>query len=67
MVMEGDLSWGGELTIQCTDDVLSNWAPESCVILLTSVTPINSIKSRKRDQNNLTWLSHVLNPVAPIN
>ena len=38
------LDLGGEHTIQCTDDVLWKCAPESCLILLTSVTPINSIK-----------------------
>ena len=48
MVMEGDLTWGGEHTIQCTDDVLWNCIiskitqePKTCIILLTSVTPIN--------------------------
>ena len=46
--MEGDLTWGGEHTIQCTDDVLWNCIiskitqePKTCIILLTSVTPIN--------------------------
>ena len=29
MVMEGDFTWGGEHTIQYTDDVLSNHMPES--------------------------------------
>ena len=47
--MDGDLTWGGEHTIQCTDDVLWNCAPETCVILLTSVTPINSIKVGEKD------------------
>ena len=44
--MYGDLTWGGEHTIQCTDDVLWNCAPETCVILLTSVTPIHAIKGK---------------------
>ena len=44
MVMEGDLTWGGEHTIQYTDDVLQNCTPETCIILLTNVTTINSIK-----------------------
>ena len=44
MVMEGDLTWGGEHTIQCTEDMLQNCTPECYVILLTGVTPINSIK-----------------------
>ena len=44
MVMEGDLTWGGEHTIQYTDDVLQSCMPENYIILLISVTPINSIK-----------------------
>ena len=42
--MEGDLTWGGEHTIQHTDDVLKNCAPETYMILLTSVSPINFLK-----------------------
>ena len=45
--MEGDLPWGGEPTIQCTDDVLQKCTPETYIILLTNVTPINSIKILK--------------------
>ena len=45
--MDGDLTWGGEHTVECTDDMLWNSAPETCKILLTSVTPINSIKRGK--------------------
>ena len=30
MVMEGDLTWGGEHTTQSTDDVLWNCASETC-------------------------------------
>ena len=33
MVMEGDLTWGGEHTVQCTGDVLQNCAPDTCIIL----------------------------------
>ena len=44
MVMEGDLTWGGEHTIQYATDVLQNYTPETYIILLTNVTPINSIK-----------------------
>ena len=40
-------TWGGKHTIQCTDDVVWNCAPEASVILLTSVTPTNSIKKKK--------------------
>ena len=38
------LDLGGEHTIQRTDDVLWNCPPETYIILLTNVTPINSIK-----------------------
>ena len=41
--MEAELTWGGEHTIQHTDDVFYNCTPETYVILLTDVTPINSI------------------------
>ena len=41
MVMERDLTWGGEHTIQCTDKVLQMCIPETYIILLTNVTPIN--------------------------
>ena len=41
MVMEGDLTWSGEHTIQSTG-VLQNCTPEA-YITLTNVTPINLI------------------------
>ena len=41
--MEGDLTVGGEHTIQYTDDVSQNCTPEY-IILLNNVTPISSIK-----------------------
>ena len=44
--MEGDLTWGGEHTIQYIDDVLQNCIPETCIILLTNITQINSIKKQ---------------------
>ena len=47
MVMEGDLTWGGNHTIQGTDDMLCYWVPETHIILLTSVTPINFNKRKK--------------------
>ena len=47
MVVGRDLTWGGEHTIQYTDDVLQNIQVYNSVILLTSVTPINSIKNNK--------------------
>ena len=46
MVMEGDLSWGGEYTIQYTDNVLQNCTSETYIILSTNVTPINPIKNK---------------------
>ena len=27
--MEGDFTWGGKLTIQCTDDAIQNYIPET--------------------------------------
>ena len=48
--MEGDLTWDGDHSIQCKDDVFWNCVPETSIISLTSVTPINSIK-RKRKKN----------------
>ena len=42
MVVEGDLTLDGEHKIQYTDDVLQNCTPETYIILLTNVTPINS-------------------------
>ena len=39
--MEEDLTQGGEHTIQYTDDVLQDCTPETYIILLTNVTPIN--------------------------
>ena len=43
MVMEGDLTWDGEHTVQYTDDV-QNCTPETYKILLTNVTPLSSVK-----------------------
>ena len=45
--MERDMTWGGKHTIHYTDDVLQNRTPETYVILLTNVTPINSIQIEK--------------------
>ena len=49
--MEGDLTSGGEHTIQYTDDVLQNCTPEACIMLLTNVTPINSIQIFKKEND----------------
>ena len=48
MVMEGgingnELTWVGEHTIQYTDAVLQNYTLETYVIVLTNVTPTNSV------------------------
>ena len=45
--MDRDLTWGGEHKIQCTDNVLEDCTTETHIILLTNVTPINSIKNWK--------------------
>lgn len=39
--MDGDFTQGGEHTIQCIDYVLQNYTPETCIIQLTCVIPIN--------------------------
>ena len=49
-----DLTWSGEHTIHYTDDVLQNCTPETYVILLTNVTPINSTKIKKEKKNILS-------------
>ena len=55
--MDGDLAWGGEHAMQYIDDVLQNSALEIYVILLTIVTPINSIKNLS---NNLKFFTFIL-------
>ena len=44
MGMEKDLTLGGEYMMHYTDDVLLSCTLETCMVLLTNVTPINSIK-----------------------
>ena len=51
MVKEGDLAQGGEQTVQYTDDVVQNCTSETYIILLTNVTPINSIKNKNYLKN----------------
>ena len=41
MVIKEDLTWGGQHTVQYTDDVLQNCILETYIILLTNVTPVN--------------------------
>ena len=43
--MERDLILSGEHTMKYACDVLLCWALENCMVLLTNVTPINSIKN----------------------
>ena len=38
--------------MQYTDHVLQNCTPETYIILLTNVTPINSIKKKKSSDYN---------------
>lgn len=42
-MIEGDLTWCHEHTIQYAGDVLWNCTPESNIILFINVTPINSV------------------------
>ena len=48
MVTKGDVTWGGEHTIQYTDDTLYNCTSETYMALLTNVTPISSISKGER-------------------
>ena len=41
MVMEGDLTWGGEHAIQYTENVLQNCIPETYITLLFNVKKKN--------------------------
>ena len=49
-MIEEELTWGDEHPIHDTDDVLQNCIPGTNIILLTNVTPINSIKKKKKNQ-----------------
>ena len=44
MRMERDFVLGNGRTMQCADDVLLSCTLETCMVLLTNVAPINSIK-----------------------
>ena len=50
----------GEHTIQCASDVLQNCTPEIYIILSTNVTPIHSLKMKKRNEAKVSQksLSH---------
>ena len=64
MVMEGDLTWGGEHRIQY--DVLQNCTPETYIILFT---PINSMKQKKNQMPMLVckdfWDQELTNQMQP--
>ena len=47
MGVERDFTLGDGCTMQCADDVLVSCTLESCMVLGTNVTPINSIKVNK--------------------
>ena len=67
MLTEGDLTWGAEHTIQDTGDVLDSCTAENFIILLTTVTPINSIKIKtvKVKINKIDYFSIDLGDVWP--
>ena len=48
LVVDGGLTWGGEHTMQCTDDKSHNCAPETCIILLTGVNKFNKKDTSKK-------------------
>ena len=48
MVLDMALTGRDKHTVQFTDDVLQKCAPETCRILVTSVTPTNSKKGKKK-------------------
>lgn len=48
MAMERDFVWGDRCTMQCADDVLLSFIPETCMVLQTSLTPINLINNHKQ-------------------
>ena len=47
-VMEGHLILGGKYTVQYKDIVLNNCTPETYIVLLHNVTPINSANKKNR-------------------
>ena len=55
MVIPGGLTCSDEYVVQCTDDVLWKCAPETSIILLTSVTPVNPIKGKNVSDQYLIY------------
>lgn len=41
LVMEGELTWGGEHIVKYIDDVLWNYILDTYMISLTNITPMN--------------------------
>ena len=39
---ERDFAWGNGHTMQCADDILLSCPLETCMVLQSNVTPINS-------------------------
>ena len=56
MEMERELTLGSEPMVQCADDNLLSCTLETCMVLLTSVTPINSIREKKSLHSNFSFL-----------
>ena len=72
--MKGDLTWSGEHTVQYTDDILQNCTPDTHIILLTNVTPINTIKNifskstpQQIQKSNPTFCLLIILSNSPIN
>ena len=61
--MEGGLTWSGKNTMQYIGDVLQNCTPETYIILLTNVTPINSIKIKKKELSTFIAATRFKNTV----
>ena len=66
MLEGGDLSGGGDHTMLFTDDVWQNGMPTTCVILLTSVTPINSVLKKGKNISGklLAFIYHTSAPAG---
>ena len=47
MGMEGNFTLGDWCTMQCADGMLLSCTLETCTVLLTNITPINSTKKKK--------------------
>ena len=47
-IIKVDKIEGGEHIVHCTDDVLYNCTPENYIILLSNVTPRNSINKKQK-------------------